>query len=195
MTVFDDDDAVSRHPGYVSQRYYAGYPAVTGTTSALPSIDTLSFSLMVLTRPVTIDRLKVNVVTGVASAILKIGLWRADETTRKPIGAPLVVDDTGLNCSVSSSSPEFTIDPAITLSPGFYWFGCKSGHTPTLQNLATSGAAFSWSHGRSTGASVVNLTAFTLATQPVGDPMPTLTGSEATDGTSAGVPLLWFRVA
>jgi hypothetical protein len=191
MSVFEADEARNRHPGYVSGRYYAGYTETTATTSALPAIDTIYFHPVLILTPVSFDRVKVNCVTGVATARLKHGLWNMDPTTMKPIGAPIYADNTGLDCGTSSTTPEFTI--AVGLAPGMYWWGSKSGHTPTLQSAANSHGVMSWDFGRSSGASTTHMCGLSMAHAMATD-MPTLTGAESIiDYATAGVPLPWFR--
>ena len=186
-----EDPPVARHPGYIAGRWYAGYPLATTSTSALPAIDTIYFTPVLITKLFSFDQIKVNCITGAAGAILKVGLWNMDEATKKPIGAPIVADNTGLDCSVSATQPQVAL--SATLAPGRYWFGTKSGHLPAIQSFLSSNATGSWEFGRSNGASSTQCLGLSTPSA-VGDAMPTLTGAETfTDITVSGAPLGWFR--
>jgi hypothetical protein len=183
------------HPGYVANRYYAGYPAFTATTTALPAINTIYFAPVLIVVPLRFDRVKVNVTTGVASALLKHALYNADQATKRPIGAPIAVNNTGLDCATSATTPEFTVDPAISLTPGLYWFGCKSSHQPQFQSIANTASWASWDLGRSSGNSTAHMCGLFMSHTMALD-MPTIAlGDTISDQPSSGIPLPWFRAA
>lgn len=192
MSVFPEDAPTSHHPGYVAGRYYPGYPATTAST-AIPAVDTIYFAPVRITSPLTFDRLGVRVITGVSSALLKIGLWASDPITKKPIGAPIVADDTGLDCATSTTSPELAA--TAFLAPGLYWFGGKSGHAPTLMSFLGTGGVISWDIGRSINTSMVGMLGYSMA-HALAEDMPTLTGAESiSDLVTSGAPMAWFRAA
>ena len=142
-----------------------------------------------ITEPLSFDRIGVRVNTGVASAVLKHGLWASDPDTQLPIGAPIVADNTGLDCSTSSSSPEVAL--SATLDPGLYWWGCKSGHTPSMISIVNTNSFLGWQFGRSViGA---NMTGRSMS-HAVATALPTLDGSETiSDVAVSGVPMPYFR--
>jgi hypothetical protein len=191
MSVFEADEALNLHPGYVPGLYYMGYPTPTTSGSALPAIDTLYFCPVLILTPLSFDRIGVRVQTGAASALLKHGLWASDPTTKLPIGAPIVADDTGLDCSTSTSSPEVAL--SAQLAPGLYWWGSKSGHAPALVAVTNLQSLVGWAVGRSViGA---NATGRSMA-HAMATALPTLTGGETiSDVVVSGIPLPWFRAA
>lgn len=115
------------------------YPINVGrlTSAAIPAVDTIYFAPFFMPDTFTMTAAKLRVGTGGAGSSIKGGIWANSPISNRPLGAPLIVDNTG----VATTGTGVTVSLALagTLNPGFYWFGVKTtGTPPALQALDTS---------------------------------------------------------
>jgi hypothetical protein len=180
------------HPGYVSGRYYPVMGGPVGTTTALGAADTLYLYPFRVRRRVSVSAISVRVVTAGAGSSAKAAIYANNLNTGRPVGAPVLVDDTGLTTQANSETRDFAM--AGTLEPGWYWFACKAtGTMPVFQALTASDYMTTTNAGRASPSSA--LTAITMAST-YADALPALADGQAySDFATTGPPLAFFKVA
>jgi hypothetical protein len=178
------------HPGFVPSRgYYPVHDLTFGAAGAIPAADIVYLYPNYVPRTVTITHIAVRVITGGAGSSVKVGIWR--DRIGRPYGAPVVANNTG--AATTSNSTSVDLAAAVTLTPGWYWFGTKAtGTLPVVVNVGAN-ILLSWIYGLSAltnGASTGISLASTYA-----DNMPTFSASESwTPVTTAGVPVHFLKV-
>ena len=114
-------------PAMVTGRYYR---SAMSTSTAAPSVGNEHAVPLFIGKPVTLDRIGVNVSVTAGSSVVRLGI-RSDNN-----GLPgTLVLDAGTVDSASSTGDKFiTISQALT--PGWYWLCAVSqGGAPTLSIL------------------------------------------------------------
>ncbi len=177
-SVTEHEDDIDAHMGDIWQllrtgEYTTGFPIRVGASLA-QTADVLYGTPFWVVRPFSIDRLAVNVVSGVAGAA-RLGIYN-DGTNLYP-GA--LLDDAG-TIDVTSTGVK-TVTVAYTLTIGLYWLAIVSDVAETLTSWKPSvpnvglGAALNDPQGRW-------ISAFTYAALP--DPF---TASGGSDGNGSVV--------
>ena len=132
--------ALGLHPGYIASRTYATLPGVTPTGAAVPAIDTIYLYPFPVFSRITLAALRIRVSTGGAGSSAKCAVWANSFTSMRPLGAPLLVDNTGVATTASSADAAFAITG--TLNTGIYWVGTK--FTGTLPSTLSVPANNTW---------------------------------------------------
>jgi hypothetical protein len=121
----------SLHPGYIASRRYP-LAEVGNGSAAIAAVDVIYFLPFVLKSPLTATKFSIYVATGGAASSAKFGIWANSPISIRPLGAPLVADNTGVATTSSGINADFAAT-AITLAPGLYWGGIKAtGTLPTV---------------------------------------------------------------
>jgi hypothetical protein len=175
------------HPGYVAGRIYPTYIG-TMTTAAIPAVDTLYFYPFPLYSRAVLTSGQVRVVTGGAGSSIKVGIWANSTASARPLGAPLIVDNTG----VATTSSGVAVTPALagTLDAGLYWVGVKA--TGTLPSCLSIPSGHSWC-GYYTGLTSATAMASNGLSfvSTYADAMPTMAeGASYTLVSGSGIPIL-----
>lgn len=127
----------NRHPGYLTGKFYT--LALQGLTgAAVAAVDTIYLYPFPIYEPgVTVKTLTARVSTGGASSAMKTGIWADSLVSHRPLGAPLIVDNTGVATTAtgSNASPDVT---DTWLGAGWYWIGTKFRATlPSMFSMGT----------------------------------------------------------
>ena len=183
------------HPGYISGRYYVGnHGSLVTTTVAVGAVDTIYFNLMFLPFAVSIAALLARTGTGGAGSSMKSAVWANSSVSNRPLGAPLIVDNTGQATTGSSTNVEVAVSPSVTLPSGFYWYGTKfTGTLPTMVAMGGTSQAFPvWGGAPANNALIAVGISFADA---FANNMPTFAeGASFTVNTTANQPVLGFKV-
>lgn len=131
---------LSGHPGYIAGQTYSTWEGSIANT-AVAVADTIYFYPFRLREPLTIVNGNAYVVTGGAGSAMKAAIYANSPISMRPVGAPLVKDDTGVATATSATRVSLAFG-AYTFVPGWYWAGGKWQATlPTMQTIA-AGAQF-----------------------------------------------------
>jgi len=97
--------------------YWYGPPAHSPASGA-QTLDALSFTSLVVpgSNSITLDRIGIEVATGVATAVVRLGLYNNDPATATP---STLIGDYGTVDASTTGAKEITISQ--TLNPGLYW--------------------------------------------------------------------------
>lgn len=111
------------HPGYLAGLYY---PTFRGLRAALAvaAVDVIYLYPFRLYAAVTIKTLVLRVTTGGASSAAKQAIWANSVVSMRPLGAPLIADNTGVATTGSATNAEANTTDTF-LGPGWYWAGSK----------------------------------------------------------------------
>ena len=115
--------------------YIAGQAnaAALGTATAVTANQLYSLPFVV-DRVQTIDKVGVNVTTGVASSNVRIGIYKDLN------GVPgALVADLGIVATTTPAALKEITGLSQKLQPGIYWLSAVFSHTPTLSYLAAAG--------------------------------------------------------
>lgn len=182
--------ALGIHPGYVASRHYATFDGTAITTVAVPAVDVIYFYPFCLMAPVTLTAGMIRVATGGTASSAKAGIWANSSVSVRPLGAPLLVDNTG--ATTTASNTNVTMAMTGSLKPGIYWAGTK--HTGTLPQCAAVNVASTqlmMLAGVASGSTAVTC-AISFA-DAYANSMPTLAeGATFTVVGSNGVPILYM---
>ena len=175
---------------YITGRYYSTYAGPPNTTTAVPAIDTIYFSPFQSVNPVTLTGAMIRVSTGGAGSSAKGGIWANSAVSARPLGAPLIVDNTGV--ATTSSSSNAALAMTGTLAPGIYWAGTKfTGTLPQCVSITGGNLFFMAMVGIVTSASpVTNGLSFA---DTYSNNMPTMAeGASFTVVGASGIPVLYL---
>jgi hypothetical protein len=113
-----------------------GNPSNGGTATA----SRLYLTAFEVKRACTISDLGVQVITGVASSSLQLGVYAANSTTGLPTGLPL--GTTGNITSASAQAVSGSVSTQFTLQPGVvYWIGINQDAAITIRSIGTGSFA------------------------------------------------------
>lgn len=110
----------------------------TATSTSAMAANRIEMIPFVPARALRIDRLSLEVTTGVASSLAKIGIYADDGA-----GAPgaLIVGTTDLDCATTGTK-SYVLPTAQVLQPGVqYWIAVHSSSTQTFRTIAAGGLA------------------------------------------------------
>lgn len=181
------------HPGFVSGLFYSTWTGSVAT-GAIPAADRLNLYPFYLGRPVTVASLSFRVATGGAGSAVKTGIWIDSSISHRPVGAPIIVDNTGQ--ATTSSGVTVTADVTDkSLSAGWYWAGSKAtGTMPSVIGLPQVNQFMGFYVGHAAAADVVNVALYIADTYS--NDMPTIAeGATFSSVNNTGVPILWFGAA
>ena len=149
------------HPGYVSDRTYSTFDGAIANL-AVGAADLIYFYPFRIPRRVTIIGGNAYVVTGGAGSAMKAALYANSPISSRPVGAPLVRDNTGVATATSATRVSLAFG-VYTLRPGFYWAGAKWQATlPTMQTIGTAWQGLNYYMGAPT-ANGLNIAMYTFA--------------------------------
>jgi hypothetical protein len=138
--------------------------------------------------PVTfsIDRVAVNVTTGVAGSNMRVLIYSANAN-----GTPnsKLFESGNLSCATNNTFPEETVSFTFTANT-LYWVGTHASATQTMRSLQVQGLVALGLAG-ATGTS----DACTLRTSPTYGSAPATFTYSAANLTSAAVPMVRMRIA
>lgn len=121
----------SLFPGYLPGKTYVMYDSTTSST-AIQAIDTIYFYPFRVYAPLRVTAGAVRVDTGGAGSSVKGAVWANSPLSHRPVGIPLLVDNTGV---ATTGSGLAALAMTGLLMPGVYWFGIKStGTLPTMRS-------------------------------------------------------------
>ena len=201
-----DSDALVRDLppslGKVSGRSYPAWDGNVAATGVVNAADTLYLYPYYLDDDIYLNAFFLRVVTaGTATqAAAKAGIWSS--VAGRPSGLPFVVDNTGVDCSVTGIRT-FSVTPTF-LPKGWYWLGSKF-QTATLQPVCTNIVGTSILMASRIGASSTANAILNGATNQMpglsvaatyASSLPDLTGTGLTDVAiaSSGIPVLGYTV-
>jgi hypothetical protein len=136
----------------------------------------------------TWDRVRLNVTTGVASALARVVVYDSDATDGLP--GTLLDSSTDLDCSSTNSVPEDATFSYSFKAGRLYWVGVHHSSTATLRGVPVGGLL---SLGTDAANGTTNYTCFRRASQTFGSGSPNPFGSG--NITSAIMPEVKFRIA
>lgn len=132
--------ALGLHPGYISGRTYATVPGMSPTGAAVPAVDVVYlYPFQILSR-VAVASLRIRVTSAGTGSSAKGAIWANSFTSMRPLGAPLLVDNTGV--VTTAGNADASLAASGTLNPGIYWAGTK--HTGTLPQTLSIPANNTW---------------------------------------------------
>lgn len=144
--------------------------------------------------PTMFDRLALWVTTGGAGSSAKFAVYAngTGANINLPVGAPVLVNNTGVATTTSAAGAEVTVSGSALM--GCYWAAVKfTGTAPNVYcNSGASGGVAARIGNGSLNASPVN--ARTLA-DTYANNMPTLTGAESFGERNVASPVIWMRAA
>lgn len=181
------------HPGHRASAFYSTFPWQTpGSATAVAATDTLYLYPFYMFRPATIVSLHLRIQTGGAGSAIKSGIWANSPVSHRPLGAPLVADNTGqaTTASTTTTAADITDTP---LAPGWYWAGSKAtGTLPVMYSVPTSNLFCSAFMGFGTSTAALVGSGISIAST-YADNLPTLAGGASfTNHTGGGIPVLIF---
>lgn len=163
--------------------------AGTPTLAVASAIDTLYFYPFLLQRRIVVTGGVVRTGTGGAGSSIKAGIWANNDagTTNRPVGAPLLVDNTG--ASTASSTANVALAMSGTLQPGLYWVGVKlTGTLPTTLGVGSNNQTLAQLAGVTGNA--LNAYAVSIA-DTYSNAMPTIpTNQTFTQVATGTIPIL-----
>lgn len=180
------------HPGYISGNYYNTWPHRMVTAgAAVAAIDIIYFYPFNVQFPITVKTLVIRVVALGAGSSLKSAIWADSPVSHRPLGAPLIVDNTGQTTQANNTNVEAdTTDTA--LGPGWYWAGSKfTGTLPTVITTDTSEGHDFYYHGGTIAA--IARTGLSFA-DTYSNNMPTLAEGASFTEVTTGACVLALKV-
>lgn len=170
---------------------YLVWPMGQHATGLDSTVGNMYYMPLWVPKALTADRIAVKVETsGSAGAVLRLGIYAASPTTRKPDSLVL---DAGTVDATSTGQKEITISQALTA--GLYWLAC----VPQVATCAPRGLAYSTLYGLrplyTTTLSVDTPTDFTYRETGVTGALPSTTTPVVTNTASNRSPSLGLRVA
>jgi len=180
---------ILEHPGYVAGRTYSTFEG-TPSVSAIPAADTIYFYPFRLFVPVTFSAGQVRTGTGGAGSAVKCGIWANSPISARPLGAPLIVDNTGAATTGSSTSVVTAL--AGSLAPGIYWAGTKAtGTLPTVISVPSANNFCVWFTG--SASSALAITGFSVA-DTYSSNMPTIAEGASFTAHGAAIPIIGLTI-
>lgn len=180
-----------RHPGYVSGRPYSTFPGYSAA-AAVGAADTVYLYGFPVFHPVTIASLQMRIVTSGAGSSVKMGVWANSPVSNRPLGAPLIADNTG----VATTSNNTTASADVTdtpLQPGWYWVGSKFTGTLPQPVCITSGSLWHAFQMGNAGAALVVMGLSSSDTYS--NNLPTFAEGASFSSVIGTVPIVGFTVA
>lgn len=180
------------HPGYITGNTYNMWVGAAAS-AAVPAADTIYLFPFPIYAPVTITSIVQRVITGGAGSAVKAAIWGNSLVSNKPLGAPIVADNTGV--ATTSSSSNATHDVIDTkFAPGWYWFGSKFQATLPSMLAMSANAGYSGFFFGGSSTSTLIICGFSYA-DAYSNNMPTLAeGATFTNVTVSGIPLASFTL-
>lgn len=177
-----------RHPGYVTGQFYSTWFG-PNTTSALAAADVLYLYPFPIFAPVTLTTLFIRVSSGGAGSAVKMGIWGDSPISHRPLGAPLIADNTG---AATTGTGTITADITDTTLPeGWYWAGLKAtGTMPTAWSLPGNNPFFPFWAGSDSNVALVH-SGLSIAATYSSD-LPTLAESESFAMATQPIPIIGF---
>ena len=181
------------HPGYVVGNYYStweDHPA----NAAIPAADVLYFYPWRLDHRITIKSFHLRTGTGGAASAVKSGLWADSPVSHRPLGAPLIADNTGVATTGNNTTTSADItDTAV--GPGWYWFGSKAtGTLPTTFSVPVNHNYMGFYFGTDSTPGPLVVNNYSIA-DTYADALPTIAeGASFTEVTTGGVPIVHIGV-
>jgi hypothetical protein len=177
------------HPGYKTGSFYSTWIGGADVGAAVAAVDVIYFYPFPIFFPVTVVTLHMRVTTGGTGSSAKCAIWANSAVSNRPLGAPLIVDNTGQATTSTNSNTSADVTDTV-LTPGWYWAGSK--HTGTLPSMAmvpANNQTLPFFTGvNSSGAPVISAISFADA---YANDMPTLTeGASFTNVTANAAPIL-----
>lgn len=174
---------------YLASKFYNTWFGRESGSSAIPAIDVIYLYPFPLYAPMLVKTMVMRSITGGAGSSVKSGIWANSPVSNRPLGAPLVVDNTGQATTSSGVAITVTVSPNVTLGPGWYWFGSKTtGTQPAMTSQDGTVVTYPFFVGCSANTSVVN-NAISFA-DTYSNSMPTLAeGASFTELSANGVPI------
>ena len=142
--------------GWPSGHYFYGIGQAAGGTHTV-SANTLYAAHMLITQPITFDRIFCEVTTGTAGNV-RLGIYEHDYSTHKP-GARVL--DAGTADTAAAAVKEITISQL--LAPGKYWTVAVFDATPTVRRHNGGGEWFMWPSGNTVNNDEAGLPALGLS--------------------------------
>jgi len=177
------------HPGYPASRFFSTTAGVISSATAVPAVDTLYLYPFIVPKTIAITAGRARSATGGAASSMKAGVW-ANSSSNKPVGAPLLVHNTG----VATTANNTTVALAMTgtLGPGMYWVGTKfTGTLPAMFSMSSTNLQMGLLAGTGT-QEFFTANAISMA-DAYGNDMPTIAaGQSFTLVGSSGVPFIGF---
>lgn len=123
---------------YVDNSYYLMVKSngAQSTTTIAPGANTITFWLMEVLEPITIDGLFVFVNTGSAGAKWRLGWYALNPTTGKPTGKP-IFQDGEIDASTGSTYKTDAFTASSILAPGAYAGALASSSASTAYRIST----------------------------------------------------------
>lgn len=176
------------HPGYVAGRVYNTYRGPLTTSSVIGAINTLYFYTFRIFYPILLKTIRFYVSAGGAASSAKSAIWGNSSLSNRPIGAPIVVDNTGVD---TSTLGEKTADVTDTVfGPGWYWSGMKfTGTLPSLLTASGANPGAGWLVGHTVITSAPSITGYALS-DTYSNNMPTLSEGGVTTGSGSNIPII-----
>lgn len=173
---------------YLSGRKYSTYWGA-GSLIVVPAVDSILLYPFPVEAPISVSSLILRTGAGGAGSSCKSAVWAGDPDTSKPIGAPLVVDNTGQSTTASSTTIVASVTPGI-IPRGVNWVGVKfTGTLPTMLSLLANSQNFAFIVGAPDSSSYLLNMGQTFA-DAYANNMPTFTGASSFTPSSAGFPIV-----
>lgn len=182
--------SLGTHPGYLAGRNYATWEGAVTTTAAIPAVDTIYFYPFRLMAPVTLTGGMVRSITGGAASSVKAGIWANSPVSHRPLGAPLIVDNTG--AATTANNTNVALAMTGSLKTGIYWAGVKAtGTLPQCTSIPAASTTLMVLTGVATGSTAV--TCGLSFADAYANNMPTMAeGAAFVVVGTAGIPILYL---
>lgn len=179
----------------IAGKYYSPFENAVLSAGAAPgATNTIYLYPFRLALPVTVTKIVLKTGTGGAGSSVKSGIWANSPISARPIGAPLIADNTGQATTGSAAVIEVDTTDAF-LPAGWYWGGTKyTGTLPTMVGFSGTGFNAGRDIGDDTSAIFSPLTGLSFA-DTYSNSMPTFTeGASFTDLHSAQCAAIAFKL-
>lgn len=111
-------------------RYFPMWEGGNAATTAFAAVNIIYFYPFFLPFPFLVTTLAIRVITLGAGSSVKFAIWADSPVSHKPLGAPMITDNTGQDTSTTGEKETNVTD---TLLPaGWYWGGSKCTGTPPI---------------------------------------------------------------
>jgi len=124
---------------YMDNSYYllTKTNGAQSTTTVTTAANTITFWLIEILEPITVDGLFIYVNTGAASAKWRIGMYAVNSATGKPTGTP-IFQDGEIDASTGSTYKTDSFTVSSVLAPGLYAAAMASSSSSTAYRISST---------------------------------------------------------
>lgn len=177
------------HPGWVGSRFVPTRPTPLVTSQVFSAIDRIHFYPFMLDAGVTFTGARIRTNTGAAGTSVKAGIWGNSSVSARPLGAPIYVDNTGVDTTANNTDYTLAIGAGSLLPWVIYWVGLKCDDATA--NFWAVSSTDTYGQMLAGGASVCNAVNYYIA-DTYANSMPTLAEGAAFTVAANAIPHVWL---